>query len=293
MKHLTMKFREIFADYDYNSKDIHILTQLLDLVMSMMTVIDKDDMNYIQKLASFLKIFSSDFSVDILDEKVNCLDILNENIIDIIYENQILPIFVHFDQKYEYLDEQEDIKNTSLYYDTTSKELCGDVPEDIDSNIETQVLTKDNIVKFVKNEGKTSIAIQKIIEDIHPVIAAQVYETNNRGDPDENIGDYSKLFYILKSTTDPLEAIYNSLLSGEFKERDKILDDIQSIENSAKLSLYHPYKEIKELSEMICGLCKILIEIIGSDTVPPPTIKSVISLIFESINDIKYNFSIH
>lgn len=290
MKHLTMKFREIFGSYDYDSKDIHILTQLLDLVMSMMTVIDKDDTHYIQKLATFLKIFSSDFSVDILDEKVNCIDILNDAVIDIIYENQILPIFVHFDQKYEYLDikEEETNDDKTYYYDTTVKELCTD--NDIDDDyIEDNLSPECNISRYVQN--KTNIAVDQIIQEICPVITTRIHETNNKGDP--NIGDCSKLFYVLKSTAESIRRIYNEILNRRCEDKNEILFELQSIKDSAELALNHPYKEIQKLSQIIYGLCKLITDIIDSDSGPSLTNKSVIELLFETIEDIKYNHLIH
>lgn len=288
MKHLTMKFREIFGSYDYASKDIHILTQLLDLVMSMMTVIDKDDIHYIQKLATFLKIFSSDFSIDILDEKVNCIDILNDDIIDIIYENQILPIFVHFDQKYEYLDEQEEtIDDKTYYYDTTVKELVTDNAIDDDYQ-EDELPPECNISRYV---NKTNIAVEQIIQEICPVITTRIHETNNKGDP--NIGDYSKLFYVLKSTTECIRKIYDDILNRRCKDKNETIFELKTIKDSVELALNHPYKEIQKLSQIIYGLCKLITDIIVSDSGPSPTNKSVIKLLFETIEAIHYNYLIH
>lgn len=288
MKHLTMKFREIFGSYDYASKDIHILTQLLDLVMSMMTVIDKDDTHYIQKLATFLKIFSSDFSINILDEKVNCIDMLNDDIIDIIYENQILPIFVHFDQKYEYLDElEETIDDKTVYYDTTVKELVTD--NDINDYQEDELPPECNISRYVQN--KANIAVDQIIQEICPVISTRVHETNNKGDP--NIGDCSKLFYVLKSTTECIRKIYDDILNRRCKDKNETLLELKTIKDSAELALNHPYKEIQKLSQIIYGLCKLITDIIASDSGPSPTNKSVMKLLFETIEDIHYNYLIH
>ena len=288
MKHLTMKFREIFGNYDYASKDIHILTQLLDLVMSMMTIIDKDDVDYIQKLATFLKIFSSDFSIDILDEKVNCIDMLNDDIIDIIYENQILPIFVHFDQKYEYLDKPEEtIDDKTVYYDTTVKELVTD--HNIDDCYEDELPPECNISRYVQN--KANIAVDQIIQEICPVITTRIHETNNKGDP--NIGDCSKLFYVLKSTTECIRKIYDDILNRRYRDKNETLLELKTIKDSAELALNHPYKEIQKLSQIIYGLCKLITDIIISDSGPSPTNKSVIKLLLETIEDIHYGYLIH
>ncbi len=181
MKNLTKKFREIFQNYDYDSENISVLSQLLDIIITMMTVTDHDDVNNIQKLASFLKIFSSGF----------CLDIMDENMIDEIYENQILPIFIHFDEKYENvnIDDAQKLVNeeSSLYYNTEEKKL-----EEKQVTIPKEVNIDTPLDKSKDNDDTRLLDMLLLDFPVQPEVT-----NNNRGDPNQDLEKERLMLFIV------------------------------------------------------------------------------------------------
>ena len=295
MKELTMKFRELFALYDYRSKDIKKLTQLLDLVLSMMTIIDSDDINYIQKLSSFVKIFSSDLSVDILGQSVICLDLLDDSVIDVIYENQILPIFVYFDNKYGGNEKEKECNDSVVIYNTDSQELHEVNSGDLNKETRCDPNIKEGINTSLEDGNKT-ISYDEVLNNIDN--ENREYELNNKDDPEIINDDYSNsiLFNVLKSTSNELFDIWTCVKSNTIKdEEDKIdkVERVRLINESIKITLFHPHNEIRKLSKIMYGICNLLLDIIESDIAPSQSNISTVKLLFNTIEDMKYIYCIN
>lgn len=193
MKQLTLKFRETFQKYEYTELNISILSSLLDIILEIIPMLKHEDVYYIKKLQSFVKLFSSDSFQDIMD--------IDETIIDDIYEEKIMPILLHLDHKYGDEEPIENIDDSNkIYYDTDSKELC---------NIECSVFndekeqspnqnTNSNLLVNEYNNSDLNLLnnIDKKLEI--ELKALRDAGERNRGDPDKYRYD---LLHVLQSTT--------------------------------------------------------------------------------------------
>ena len=236
MKELTLKFRRVYHSYDYDKCNIDILMELLDIVLEMMKIVNNDDSDNIKKLASFIKVLSSDF----------CRDVINANVIDDIYTEQILAIFVEFDNKYE-----------------EKKCEVEDLPEQRVMTFTEKIKNKVKHI-FHRDETPSNNSAKQNKVKREPFI----YYTSESFEDDKDIlldeesdSEYNdkKLFSILKRTGDQTARLYNSIIKGQGDD-DKILRELRDIQTSASVASIHYNKQISLLSMAVCKISDFLIE---------------------------------
>lgn len=233
MKKLTLKFRKIYSDYDYEDHNLDVLFKLMDIVLEMLKIANQEDVDNIKRLASFVKVLSSDF----------CLDVMNADIIDEIYANQILPIFVEFDNKYE--DKKCTVENTPE--DTVRKYKNKFIPaiKNIKDKFVTAIKRKVDQPKYKSSSYSDDEEFFK-------------YENKNRRKNDKQD---EVLFNILKCTGERLAKIYENIRKGS--ESD--LRELYEIKSSTEISEVHENESIKKISSAICVISNFLIGVINDN----------------------------
>lgn len=228
MKELTLKFRTIFHRYDYENCNLDILMELLDVVLEMAKIVDLDDSDNIKRLASFIKVLSSDF----------CKDIITSNMIDEIYVEQVIPIFVEFDNKYDTKKcEVEDLpEHRAISFVQKAKEAAKKVIKKV----------------FHKNDN---------VENNNSVDDALIYYTaDNYESPDNiNIDQDKTLFGMLKRTGDKMVNLYNNIIQNKGDD-NQILRELRDIQVSASVSSVHCNQQINLLSMALDKVSNFLID---------------------------------
>ena len=256
MRKLTLKFREIVQRYDCTNREFNILTSLLDIILDMLVITDHEDTQvHIRKLSSFVKLLSSDF----------CQDIIDTDMIDTIYENQILPILLHFDHKYGEFESEEldkEVQKKTMYYNTDTKSLCNteevtefeDKSEPKESN---KVIPQEvNDEESEQDESDICKLLELAVTKFYDPLNTEGV-VDSRGHPD---ADTERLFIVLKTTGDNVIKIYESVIDKcKSYDKEKALKELHEILTSVKITNTHPYPCVANLSASIYNLCKVLI----------------------------------
>ena len=154
----------------------------------------------------------------------------------------------------------------------------------IDNDYIMHYQNEDITLYQITDKGKQTL---ELTEDILPGIIKLQVDMNLKGAMEE-VSDESS---IIAEYTPKSENYYN--ITCKIVEKNETIFELKTIKDSVELALNHPYKEIQKLSQIIYGLCKLITDIIVSDSGPSPTNKSVIKLLFETIEAIHYNYLIH
>lgn len=264
MKKITKKFRKIFESYDYTSQDNKILLSLVNLIVEMMTIVDNDDNVYIKKLSSFIKILSSDF----------CLDVINEKMIIEIYSTQIIGVLSYLDNKYE---PQKDQSTTDDIRDFLLDDLIDTTTNTQDYKPDKEMIQNEYIPYDSRFAATESHHIDNGNTYTYNYINHQLYE------------EYEKVFDMLKETNNSLYQIYsNKILNGKYNNITSIIDEIKDIHNSVKITVNHPNYSVRSLSTSICGLCNVLIGIVEKGKRPTKLTKISVKSSFEFIDKMKF-----
>lgn len=224
MEKLVSRFKKIFHNYDYENYNIDVITELLDIILEMMKIVDVDDVDDMKRLSSFVKVLSSDF----------CRDVINPDVIDDIYTEQIIPIFIKLINKYP--EKKCELRN---------------LPEHIVAKfIEKTKATAKKVVNAVKKSFRYNDNISEDFND------DEKYFTE---DQDET------LFGMLKRTGDQLPEIYDNIIKKKGDDND-ILRELRDIQVSASVSSVHYNPQINLLSMCMKKLSDFFIDsIINKD----------------------------
>ena len=268
MKELVQKFKEIIAEYDYQSQDSHVLLNLINILLSMMTITDYGDHHKIKKIASFLKILSSDF----------CQELLDEEVIEDIFDNSVVPILHSFEEKYSSPDTSN--KKDDKYFNTEIGKLCSDIRnnnDDKQSKSQNKISFTDIDIDFTKLYPSQLKCNE---ENLEP-------DNKNKDDPNGQ-----KLLDMLKKTSNELFNIYQKILNRSIDDTNIVIFSIRQIKSAVNVTLNHQMNSIKICSRLIDELCDYLIIFAQCDIYPGEISNFIIFEIFHTIERMEYDVMI-
>lgn len=228
MKNLTTKFRNQFQNYDYTNPDIDILLTLVETILDIIQLISIDDCDNARKLASFVKLISQKPEVN------SFLD--HTDVIEYVYECEILPVLVDLDNKYETIVTKEE---TLLdRFNTDLKKLeCENNGEYTDSEIQSIKIIEENkklfdTLKYSVN--RLSVIIEYIVNGRMDIsILRELCEINNSSNLSQchNNKSIRKLSSALNIMTDFLITVVKNkdyaLIKNVREEMYNSIDDIK------------------------------------------------------------------
>lgn len=234
MKELTKRFRDLFKEFDYESNQISILLSMINLIIDMMHIVDNDeDRDKIVKLSSFLKILSTDF----------CKDVLDETMVELIYQHEVVPVLEHFEDYYSEKSASELVVSSEKMIEDAKQRK--DNPE-IRDYIDKSTARQANIVKI--DDGDEYKLFKLLTNTSYKLkLLYEQQDMNKHRDELLSILNSSKITMLhsnklISTLSSLIWNISSSFLSGYIDHIDRLIIDsyfecIQKIQN-LKYSTY-------------------------------------------------------
>lgn len=246
MRKLIMRIRNLFKDYIYEENcdgNMDVVIAILDILIEMTMVVEKEDAECVRKLSAFAKILSSNL----------CDGIVDPMMARAICDNKITPILNYLDHKYREKDVKSDteIVRELINLDTSQFEHKMNIPanDNYNSN-DIGLLLKDlgidNVVAFEIPVTEPACNKREMIKEIP-------HNSQSRPSPKRS---NKEIFDYLRNVNNRLEKVYDIIDCDCTKPI--IIGELALIRSAINHYTHNSNASIMQLQSLLSGLCAVL-----------------------------------